>query len=340
MARLRAEAERVKRELSSKDTVIFAFNHGNEVLNWEVTNESFERMSAPLLERLRTPVEKALRDAKLSTSALSRIVLVGGATRMPIVHRLVARLFGRFPNRDINPDEAIVMGAAVQAGLKARDAALSEVVMTDVSPYSLGVEMAEEVGGSRIKQGIFLPIIERNTTIPASRSKAMWSMRDHQPHIDLKVYQGESREVVDNILLGNLRIPLPSLPRDQQRVDVRFTYDINGLLEVEVGIAANNTKQTLLIEQRPGSMSKDEIQRRLAEFQQIKIHPRDLTENQALIERLKRLYEQYLGDRREWLGQQLSIYEKILEQQDPRDIAHARSDLSKLLDQFEGVPLL
>lgn len=340
MAKLRTEAERVKRELSNRDAASFSYRHGEQTLKWEVSSDVFESLCAPLLDRLRTPIERALRDAKLSAAALERIVLVGGATRMPIVHRLVARLFGRFPNRDINPDEAIVLGAAVQAGLKARDAALEDVVMTDVCPYTLGVEISEQYAPDQHRAGVFLPVIERNTVIPASRSKTVVAIRDYQTQVEVKVFQGESRDVKDNILLGTLHVPLPRLPRDQQQVDVRFTYDINGLLEVEATVLANQSKQAIVIEQSPGAMSREDVQKSLAALERLKVPPREQAENQALLERLKRLFEQHLGDNREWVARQYAGFEAVLERQNPRDIAHAREQLTGLLDQFEGTPVL
>jgi molecular chaperone HscC len=340
MAQLRLEAERVKRELSSRESASFGFRHGDKPLSWAINSTEFESLCAPLLERLRTPIERALRDAKLSAAALDRIVLVGGATRMPVVHRLVARLFGRFPSRDINPDEAIALGAAVQAGLKARDAALQDVVMTDVSPYTLGIGTSEEYAQEQYRFGVFLPIIERNTVIPASRVRRVGALRDNQTEVSIPVYQGESRDVKDNVLLGTLKVPLPRLPREQALVDVRFTYDINGLLEVEATVVANQSRETLVIEQTPGSMSREDIQKSLAALAALKVHPREQAENQALIERLKRLYEQNLGERREWIGRHYTAFEGVLEKQNPRDIAHAREQLNQLLNQFEGAPVL
>jgi molecular chaperone HscC len=340
LAQLRVEAERVKRALSTRNYETFGFQQGDSRLEWSVDAEEFERLSSPLLERLRAPIERTVRDAKLNTSALSEIVLVGGASRMPIVHRLVARLFGRFPNREINPDEAIALGAAVQAGLKARDAALNEVVLTDVCPYTLGVEVSEEFAQGQRRGGVFLPILERNTVIPASRSHPLASVTDYQASIALKVYQGESRDVKDNILLGTLEVPLPRLPKAEQRITVRFTYDINGLLEVEAAVNATGAKESLIIEQTPGSMSPEEIRRSLAALAKLKIHPRDEMENAALTARLKRLFEQNLQDRRAWIGQQMAAFETALDRQDPREITQIRTQISRNLDAFEGAPIL
>jgi molecular chaperone HscC len=336
VARLRGEAERVKRVLSTQERATFVFEEEARRIEWTLRADAFERIAAPLLERLREPIERALRDARLRASELDRIVLVGGATRMPMVHRLVARLFGRFPNRDIHPDEAVALGAAVQAGLKARDAALEEVVLTDVCPYTLGIETSEETAPGQYRSGLFLPIIERNTVIPASRSRVVHALRDYQAMVELRVFQGESREVKDNVPLGSLRVPLPRLAREQQTVEVRFTYDVNGLLEVEAQVQATQARQRLVVEHTPGAMTQEEIDRCFVALAQLKIHPREQSENRALIERLARLYEQHLGERREWLGRQLSRFEALVDRQDPREIAHARSELIRVLDQLEG----
>jgi len=340
LARLWAEGERVKRELSLHETAVFRVQQGRRSLEWTVTSERFERLSAPLLERLRRPVERALRDAKISAKSLSRVVLVGGSTRMPLVHRLVARMFGRFPSRDIDPDQAIVMGAAIQAGLKARDVALDEVVMTDVCPYTLGVEVTENISAHHTRGGLFLPIIERNTVVPTSRSKTVFPVREDQAQIDVKVYQGESREVSDNVLLGDLKVPLPKLSRAQQEVEIRFSYDINGLLEVESHIPATGARKSLLIEQSPGSMSASDIQRSREKLAALKVPPREQAENRLVLERLRRLYELHLGERREWVAQRLLAFEGALQGQDPREIAHVRAEITKGLDQLDGAPLL
>jgi molecular chaperone HscC len=340
VARLRAEGERIKRELSVRDSAVFVYRDGKHDLEWNVTSEAFERLSSELMERLRAPVERTLRDAKITAAGLNRIVLIGGATRMPAVHRLVARMFGRFPSREINPDEAVALGAAVQAGLKARDAALNEVVMTDVSPYTLGIEVSEQYAPQYLRTGLFMPIIERNTVIPASRSKRVFPVRDNQTQINVKVYQGESREVAENVFLGSLQVPLPQLPRGEQHVDIRFTYDINGLLEVEVTIPANNSKRSVVIEQTPGALSEEDIRQSLDALAALKMPPRSQIENHALLERLKRLFQLNLGERREWVARNLVVFETALEKQDPREISHVRNQIVRSLEQFEGGPVL
>lgn len=341
-ARLRMEAERIKRLLSSEDMVTFVYEDQHHKIEWQLNTETFEKLATPLLKRLREPIERALRDAKLRVADLEEIVLVGGATRMPIVHRLVAKMLGRFPRRDIHPDEAIAVGAAVQAGLKMRDSALDDVVMTDVCPFTLGVEISERNAAGQYRSGVFLPIIERNTVIPASRSHPLSPITDEQKSLLLKVYQGESRDVHENVHLGQLDVPLPASKKqaDNRDVDVRFTYDINGLLEVEVTVLATAEKHALIIEKTPGAMTKEEIQLSLANLKSIKISPRDQTENKALLSRLGRLYEQYLGDTRHLVGEWLAAFENVLETQDPKSIAALREQLNGYANELEGQTVL
>ncbi len=342
MALLNSEAERVKRELTSSEQAMFRYVDGDTSLEWTVDNAEFEKITAPLLKRLREPVERAMRDAGLRVADLQEVVLVGGATRMPIVHRLVAKMMGRFPRRDMHPDEAIVIGAAVQAGLKMQDAALDDVVMTDVCPYTLGVEVAEKNNLGQYRHGIFLPVIERNTVIPASRSHPISPLNDEQKVVALRIFQGESREVKDNVLLGSLDVTLPSAKESNgwRDVDVRFTYDVNGLIEVEATVLATQQRYALVIEQTPGAMTTQEIAHSLEKLANLKISPREQAENKALLARLGRLYQQMLGQERQIVSDWTRVFENALETQEPRAIQQVREQLSVYADQLEGRPVL
>jgi molecular chaperone HscC len=332
LTKLRVEAERVKRRLSTESHTEFTADIAGKSHTWQVSQAAFEEAAAPLLERVRKPIERAMRDAKLKPQDLDHLVLVGGATRMPILHKLVARLFGRFPRRDIHPDEAIALGAAVQAGLKARDAALKDVVLTDVAPYTLGMEVADELGQGRFRHGLYLPIIDRNTVIPTSKSKQVFPLLPGQTELSVRIFQGEAREVKDNILLGELAVTLPK-DSSQHGVEVRYTYDINGLLEVEA-TPHQGKPYRLLIKQSDG-LSDAEAEARLKLLAGLKIAPRQQAENQALLSRLARLYEEHLGDERQWLGQQTTIFESVLDRQDPKEINAAREALQEALNRFD-----
>ncbi|WP_431509432.1 Hsp70 family protein [Variovorax sp. DAIF25] len=339
MQRLAAQTEAAKRALSTQPTAEIVVAHEAAQHRLALDEGTLEQACAALLKRLRAPVERALRDANLRAGELDAVVLAGGATRMPVVRRLATTMFGRFPSIDFNPDEVVARGAAVQAGLKARDAALKEVVMTDVAPYSLGVAVSRWLSDTTVTHGHFDPIIERNSTVPVSRSKSYVPNSGSQTSVDLHVFQGESRMVRDNVHLGTLHVPLPSLgagasPGDAA-VEVRFTYDVNGLLQVEATVQKTQETFSLLIEGNPGLLSEAEIKERLAALSALKIHPRDRIENRTLLARAERIYQQLRGDVREWLGIRIAEFERVLALQDKRQIAAMQRQFQEQLEQIE-----
>jgi molecular chaperone HscC len=334
---LRRQAELAKRMLSTQDSATLALVHDGKPIEWRLTRDQFELMSEPLMARLRAPMERALRDARVDPDALSRIILAGGASQMPMFRRLIARLFRRLPVYQVNPEEVVARGAAVRAGMLERGAGLEETVMTDVAPFTLGIETSEQHGNdiSHRIHGQFLPIIERNTIIPTSRSKLVHPIEDKQRVLVLRVFQGEAPMVKDNVLLGELTIRLPTGPATKQNVDVRFTYDTSGLLEVQATLLSNSRVEKLVIEGNPGVLQPDEIARRLTAMAKLKIHPRDDLKTRALVARATRLFEERLGDTRAVIGRALGAFNAALEGQDAEAIEAASKTLSALLDEFD-----
>lgn len=339
-ARLRAAGERAKRQLNTEDQAVLEVRFKHKTLTHTIERIAYERRIEPLLERIRVPIERALRDANLRLRELDEIVLVGGSTRKIVIQKLAAQSFGQLPLRHINPDEVVALGAAVQAGLKMHDAALSEVVMTDVCPYTLGIKVTRKEQKGPDQDGIFSPIIERNTVIPASRSDIFSPLYEGQRQLAINVYQGESRRTNENLFLGKLALKLPKLPQSEAGVEVRFTYDVNGLLEVDATILHTGQTHHLLIEQRAGSMSEKEIARRLKTLQKLKIHPRDQLENQTLLNRANRVFEESLKERRTLVSEVIDHFESALSTQDPRTIQKARISLETVLDTLEFEPQL
>ncbi|MFT3736898.1 MAG: molecular chaperone HscC [Rhodocyclaceae bacterium] len=329
-----AMAERGKHALSDASTTHLKIQHGDTLYAMELEESQFETICMPLLNRLRSPVERALRDANIRSAELHNIVLAGGATRMPLVRRLATRMFGRFPSCDLNPDEVVALGAAVQAGLKMKDAALKEVVMTDVAPYSMGVEVVMRMGNAW-SGGHFDPIIERNSPVPISRVKRYFPVNESQMQLELNIFQGEARLSRDNIHLGRLQVDLFQNRPGESGVDVRFTYDVNGLLEVEATVVSTGANRRLLIQENPGLLSDEEIKRRFSELATLKIHPRDQAEHRTLLARAERIFLQIKGDARQWLAQQILAFEHALESQDPRLIAQAKVHIREALDAIE-----
>ena len=332
---LRREAERVRKALGQEPSAEFVLRVGGEQWSLSLTQQKLAELYAPLLERLRAPIERALRDARIRVSDLDEILLVGGTTRMPLVRKLAAGLFGRFPSITLNPDEVVAHGAAVQAALKARSAALEEVVLTDVCSYTLGIEIANQIG-QNIERGHYMPIIERNSIVPVSKVKTVVTMHDDQKSVLVNIFQGESRLVKDNVALGQLDIPVPKRKAGEVSLDVRFTYDNNGLLEAQVDIPLTGEQHSLVIENNPGVLSPEDIQKRLQALALLKIHPREQQVNTLLVARLERLYQESLGDLRQQVAQWAGYFQHALESQDERRIREVRGELNAQLETLDA----
>ena len=333
--RLREAAERARRTLSEHATAQMSVTFKDKAYETEITTEAFEEAASPLIARLREPVLRALRDSGIRAEELSEVVLVGGSTRMPLVRRAVTRMFGRFPSHAVHPDEAVAIGAGVQAGLKARDVALKEVVMTDVCPYTLGVDTAERGPGNQLRTGIFSPIIERNTIIPASRVETYSTLTPNQRKVEFNIFQGESRQVVDNVALGKISVDVPPAPAGEIQIEVRFTYDINGLQEVDVHAPRTGERRELVI-LGDETMTPAQVIARREVLAALKQHPRESDANRAALARAGRCYENFLGEVRDHVGRLIAEFEFHLDKQEPRAIEHARAELLKQLDMLEG----
>jgi molecular chaperone HscC len=335
LGQLRRRLELLKRDLTGKQEASFEIALGGRDYAWRIDEERFTKLCDPLLQRMRAPIERAMRDAKLQPAQLDEIVLVGGASRMPLISRLVSRMFGRLPLRHINPDHAIALGATVAAGLKTRDAKLEEIILTDVCPYTLGTEVARRDPAGHLQSGFFHPIILRNSTVPLSREDTFCPTNERQETLTIDVYQGENPLVANNIKLGEISIKLdPRRSPEENSVTVRFTYDINGLLQVEVTADATGERHELVLEQNPGLLSSQEIAQRLKALEALKIHPRDQQENIAVLARAERLYEEFLHER-ERLQMWIVQFRSALDTQDTELIARNREEFGRALDALE-----
>lgn len=328
LASLHDAIEQLKRDIG-ESSLTLTWNGDGQAREWLLDQTRLQSIWAPLLARVRTPIEQALRDARLSPRELDSLVLVGGATRMPQIQQLVAKLFGRLPYRHLDPDTIVALGAASQAACKARDAAIDELILTDVCPYTLGVASSrgEEVSGA------FTPIIERNTVIPTSRVQRFYSTHPEQKVVRIAVYQGERPWVRDNILVDSFEIPLQ--PTGQvQSLDVRFSYDINGLLEVDVTFLETGHKHSHSIDRSPTGLDSEARQASHERLARLKIHPRDALPNRTLLARLERAWMQSLGDERDLIGSWLDAFNAVLAGQQAAEISRQRLQLSQALDEL------
>jgi molecular chaperone DnaK len=262
LQRLKEAAEKAKIELSTLMSTeinlpfIAATQHGPKHLSVTLTRAQFEAMTRDLTERTREPIYRALSDAKLDPSKIDKILLVGGSTRMPAVQRLVKEIFNKEPRKDINPDECVALGAAIQAAVLAGE--IRDIVLLDVTPLSLGIETLG---------GIFTKIIERNTTIPVSKSEIFTTAVDNQTSVEIHVLQGERPMAADNLSLGRFILDgIPPAPRGVPKIQVTFDIDANGIVHVSAKDLATNREQRITVKGGTG-LSKEEIERMIKEAQ-------------------------------------------------------------------------
>ena len=331
---IRKTAEKCKCDFSHQDEILMCCSIEGKIHILSLSLEEYERACAPLLERLRKPIERSLRDAGVSLGEIDKIVLVGGATRSPVVRKFVAKLFGRVPSFSINPDEAVAIGAALQCGMKSRDKEIQEVVLTDVCPFTLGTEVMVDNGVFE-EPGHYLPIIERNTVIPVSRTETVYTAHENQTRICVKILQGESRMSQNNLLLGELNVPVPAGPKGKEAVDITYTYDVNSLLEVEVFVHSSKLRRKILIQGNKSRLSQEEAEKRMEALQYLKQNPRDEESNRLILLRGERLYEESTGDTRTQIDRAMMEFDRALKKQDRTEIERARAKLEKFLNELE-----
>ena len=260
LQRLTEAAEKAKMELSNveKTTInlpfITADKTGPKHIQQDLTREKFEMLCKHLIDRCRIPVEKALKDAKLDKSGINEVVLVGGSTRIPAIQQLVESLTGKKPNKSVNPDEVVAIGAAIQAGILAGE--ITDILLLDVTPLSLGVET---VGG------IMTKLISRNTTIPVKKSELFSTAADNQTNVEIHVLQGEREVVSGNKSLGNFKLEgIPEAPKGRPQIEVTFDINVDGLLSVTAKENESGKEQTVTI-QGSSNLSETEIENMLEE---------------------------------------------------------------------------
>jgi len=267
-ARLKAAAETAKIDLSTARAVpimlpFLGMKNGQPVsVETELTRAKLESLIGDHIRSTLDPIKTALKDANIDKKRISDVVLVGGSSRIPLVHDVLAEFFGKPPRGGVNPDEAVALGAAVQAGLKSGAVSASTGIMiTDVSPFTLGVEVMSRAAGGAAVGGLFSPIIPRNSTIPISRTEIYRTTSDNQRIVDIRVYQGEDRLVKNNVFLEAYEVEgVPPASAGNESVAVTFTYDLNGILNVKTKIVSTGKEAMLVVDKSPRRLSPLERQ--------------------------------------------------------------------------------
>lgn len=328
------QAEQCKLGFSEGHTSVMECKIGEEMYSMEVKLTEYEHECGELLERIRKPVKRSLTDAHIRLSDIDRVVMVGGATKSPVIRRFAAKLFRMLPDTSVNPDEIVALGAAVQGAMKERTESIKEVILTDVCPFTLGTEVVREWEKGRFENGVFCPIIDRNTVIPTSRTERLYTVRDNQTKISVNVLQGESRFAENNLSLGEILIDVPAAKAGEEAIDVTYTYDINSILEVEVEVVSTKKKVKQIFRDRDLDMTEEEIKERLETLSYLKIHPRDREENKYLLLRGERIYEESIGEQRIYVESALHEYERALNTYDAAVIEDAKAEFKKFLEEF------
>ena len=323
------QAERCKKLLSEQEEVVMHAMVGDQVYESIYTMDRLFEESKALLKEIRQVIGRALKDGKMTIHDVDLVVMAGGSSKMPLIQKYIRHLFHKAPMVQGNCDELIALGLGLVCGVKERKEEIKDYILTDICPFSLGVATINEADPDR---AYMANIINRNTVLPCSRVRRFYTASDQQDYVVVEVHQGENTYAQDNLLLGKIEISVPPKPKGKEAVDVRFTYDINGILVVDTRVVSTGVVKTHIISQK---IPEAELEERVRELEKLKVHPRDLSENQQMMERLEALYQEVYPEQKEQVQQMIRTFEEFLDGQNPRQIQGYRRYLEKAVSMLE-----
>ncbi len=332
IASLIRQAERCKITLSKTEPVMMVSEINGKQCNALLTNQKLVEICAPLLRKMEKPIAHALRDCKSTIGEVDEIVMVGGSCNMPLIRQYIEHILGKKPLFDIDADKTVAIGTGIAAAIKERKSDIKDTLLTDICPFTLGVNVLNYEDPTN---DLFSPIIERNTTLPTSRMRTYYTVHDNQSQMFIAIYQGESMYCKDNLKLGEIEIDIPQAPKGKECADIRFTYDINGILQVEITCRSTGKKDELIILNPKLSLSEKELKAKLKQLESFKLLPRDEEENKLILATASRLYEQSTGLIREQIHQHIDYFNLLLHEGNDAKIRRYRRDITEFFDQID-----
>ena len=340
--KLYTKADRAKKLISLKDIEIELEIKGKNYKS-EIIQKDFREAVKPLLVKMKAAIDKALQDGNTDAREIEKVVLVGGAVKLGIIEEFTEKYFHKMRGEKIyfssenfiennklvsivaDPDKVVAYGVGVAVGMKERNKMFKERILTDVCPFTLGTELV----GKR-----FAPIIPRNTTVPTSKSEYFYTIDDYQDKVNVGIYQGESLNIDDNLFLGNFLIDVPRNIAGKEAINVRFTYDINGILEVEATVVSTGLKKSKLIVN--GDLSEEEKNEKIKMLEEIKIQSENKNKDKLLLERANRIYAEIVNTEiRNHISDYLENYKMVVATGDRIRIQKAKESFSQFLDKID-----
>lgn len=321
-----------KIELTEHEDIVMRVELRGQEYRMELSRLKLIQISEQLFVRMSTPVQRVLADARRDIKQIDAVVLVGGSCKMPIVQKYLSHTLGRVDVSVVNPDYMIALGVGVYAGIKERNQDIRDMLLTDICPFSLGTAVYNQAEEGRSLNNI---LIERNTALPASRQTILTTVRDGQTKVRVKVYQGEAMYADDNLFLGEMEVMVPAAPKEQEKIELRYTYDINGILVVDVMVLSTGISKQLVIRNQEIRMSDQEIADKLKELEKLKIHPREDETNRELLARAEKLYCETTGALRDEVELRTCYFNNLLAKQDPYRIQRGQKQFAQFLAYVE-----
>lgn len=326
-------ASRVKCELSANKNVVMKVTDGEFKGQMEMNNKKLIEVSMPLFQKMSVPVKRVMNDGKKNMLDISKVILVGGSCKMPSVQQYLQHILGEYSLTVMNPDYMVALGVGTYVGIKERREDIRDLLLTDICPFSLGTGI---INAGNAKHTLMSTIIERNSVLPCSHRAHFQTASDYQKYVVIDVYQGEEYYADNNIHLGEVRVDVPLAPKGAETVTVDYTYDINGILIVDVEVDSTGEKKRQVITTGTDNMDPREIKKRVAELEKMKLSPADQEENQMLLAWGERLYAQTAGTLRSEIGERLNYFQKLLHiEQNPYKVKKWKSGIEIFFQNVE-----